>query len=31
MESFIKSLENSLSDPNQGVARSAEPMSVLGM
>ncbi|EXL66028.1 hypothetical protein FOPG_17777 [Fusarium oxysporum f. sp. conglutinans race 2 54008] len=31
MESLISFLENSLSDPNQGVASSAEPMSLLGM
>ncbi|KAK2667899.1 Calcium-dependent channel, 7TM region, putative phosphate [Fusarium oxysporum f. sp. vasinfectum] len=31
MESLISFLENSLSDPNQGVAASAEPMSLLGV
>jgi hypothetical protein len=31
MENLIKFLENSLSDPNQGVASNAEPMSLLGM
>ncbi|KAK2134110.1 hypothetical protein NOF04DRAFT_1236855 [Fusarium oxysporum II5] len=31
MENLIKFLENSLSQPNQGVASNAEPMSLLGM
>ncbi|KAJ0126289.1 Uncharacterized protein HZ326_30604, partial [Fusarium oxysporum f. sp. albedinis] len=31
MEGLIKFLENSLSDPNQGVASNADPMSLLGM
>lgn len=31
MESLIKFLENTLSDPNQGVASNADPMSLLGM
>ncbi|SCV61149.1 related to A.thaliana hyp1 protein [Fusarium fujikuroi] len=31
MESLIKFLENNLTDPNQGVASNAEPMSLMGM
>ncbi|KAF5231504.1 hypothetical protein FANTH_13365 [Fusarium anthophilum] len=31
MESLIKFLENTLSDPNQGVVSNADPMSLLGM
>ncbi|SCV61358.1 related to A.thaliana hyp1 protein [Fusarium fujikuroi] len=31
MESLIEFLENNLTDPNQGLARNAEPMSLMGM